>query len=91
MAAAAAEDGHALTVNSAYRDLDEQQALIERYGLLEDGGRAAPLGESEHGEGTCVDLTLDYDALSWMRQHAAAHGFAETIADEPWHWNWVPR
>lgn len=86
--AAAAAAGHTMTVNSAYRDLAEQAALIERYGLLADGGRAAALGESEHGDGTCVDLTLDTDALIWMRENAPGHGFHETITDEPWHWNW---
>lgn len=79
-----------MTVNSAYRDLAEQRELVDRYGLLEDGGRAAPVGGSQHGEGTCVDVTLDFEALAWMRENAPAHGFVETIPGEPWHWNWSP-
>ena len=85
---AARDAGHDLTVNSAYRDLDEQAEMIRRFGLLEDGGRAAPLGESEHGDGTSVDLTLDTEALIWMRENAPGLGFHETITDEPWHWTW---
>lgn len=85
---AARDAGHDLTVNSAYRDLDEQAEMIRRFGLLEDGGRAAPLGESEHGDGTSVDLTLDTEALIWMRENAPGLGFYETITDEPWHWTW---
>lgn len=85
---AARDAGHHPTVNSAYRDLDEQAEMIRRFGLLEDGGRAAPLGESEHGDGTSVDLTLDTEALIWMRENAPGFGFHETIIDEPWHWTW---
>lgn len=85
---AAHDAGHDLSVNSAYRDLAEQAKMIDLYGLLEDGGRAAPLGESEHGDGTSVDLTLNTEALMWMREHAPTFGFFETISGEPWHWTW---
>lgn len=84
--AAAATDGIELRVNSAYRTLAEQRALVDELGLLEDGGRAAAPGTSEHGWGVAVDLELDWEALVWMREHAPAFGFAETIPDEPWHW-----
>ncbi len=78
--------GHTATLNSAYRSLEEQQELIDDFGLLEDGGTAAQVGESEHGDGIAVDLTLNAEALEWMRSHAGEFGFTETIASEPWHW-----
>lgn len=78
--------GHTMTVNSAYRDTATQQELVEKYGLLEDGGTAAPVGSSEHGLGIAVDLTLDFEALQWFRANAADFGFTATIAEEPWHW-----
>ncbi|MGP7959391.1 M15 family metallopeptidase [Sanguibacter sp. A247] len=87
---AAADAGVTWTINSAYRDYDTQLQMVEKYGLLADGGRAAPPGESDHGLGLSVDLTLDWDEVEWMRAHAAAHGFVETIADEPWHWTYRP-
>lgn len=83
--------GHTATLNSAYRSLDEQQRLIDTLGLLDDGGLAAPLGTSEHGDGIAVDLSLDWDALMWMRANAHEFGFAETVNDEPWHWAYVRR
>lgn len=77
------------TVNSAYRTLEDQQDMIDRFGLLEDGGAAAPLGKSEHGMGTTVDLTLDGEALDWMRENAERFGFFETVPAEPWHWSYT--
>lgn len=81
--------GYTATLNSAYRSLAEQQGLIDTYGLLEEGGTAAPLGTSEHGEGIAVDLGLEWDALVWMRHNAGRFGFAETVPEEPWHWVYV--
>ncbi len=86
---ALAAAGHETTVNSAYRDVALQEELVAKYGLLADGGTAAPVGESEHGLGATVDLTLDYEALAWMRAHAGDYGFKETIDTEPWHWTFV--
>jgi LAS superfamily LD-carboxypeptidase LdcB len=89
MTAALNEAGHSYTLNSAYRTIEEQEQLVEDLGLLEEGGRAAAVGTSEHGLGTAVDLKLDWDAVEWLRAHAAALGFAETIPEEPWHWNYI--
>lgn len=89
MIAALRAAGHDSTLNSAYRTLEQQQELIDSLGLLEDGGTAARLGTSEHGDGIAVDLVLDWDALAWMRENAADFGFAETIESEPWHWAYV--
>lgn len=84
-----AADGHKLQVNSAYRTLAEQEGLIKRYGLLNDGGTAAPVGESDHGLGLSVDLKLDGNDLRWMGENADAYGFKNTVKGEPWHWTFV--
>jgi len=89
LSAAMKDAGISFTVNSAYRSVAQQQALVDDLGLLEDGGKAAPVGTSEHGWGTAVDMTLDWDGVEWLRDHAGAYGFKETISGEPWHWNFV--
>lgn len=86
---AALAAGFTLQVNSAYRSHDEQVAMVEEYGLVSEGGLAAEPGTSEHGWGIAVDLTLDARELGWFRGNAGRFGFAETIADEPWHWAYV--
>lgn len=78
------------TVNSAYRSHAEQVEMVEKFGLLENGGRAAAPGTSEHGLGLSVDLSLEWEEVEWMREHAGAYGFAETIPEEPWHWTYQP-
>lgn len=78
--------GHPVRVNSAYRTLAEQEQLVAELGLLSEGGRAAPVGTSEHGLGISVDMTLDAEALAWMGENAAGYGFSRTVEDEPWHW-----
>lgn len=87
--AAALEAGFALQINSAYRTYDEQVAMVERYGLLSEGGTAAQPGTSEHGWGIAVDLTLDAEQLAWFQANAGRFGFESTIAGEPWHWAYV--
>lgn len=86
---AASRAGITLKVNSAYRTQKQQQALVDEYGLLADGGRAAPVGTSEHGWGIAVDLTLNADELAWFQKHAADYGFEATVTAEPWHWAYV--
>ncbi|WP_370325062.1 D-alanyl-D-alanine carboxypeptidase family protein [Euzebya sp.] len=86
MVAAAARDGVSFGVNSSYRDLAGQQAMVDRYGLYSQGGRAAAPGSSNHGWGLSIDLDLDDRAQAWMREHGATYGFVEDVAREPWHW-----
>lgn len=81
--------GHDYAVNSAYRSLDEQKDLVAKLGTLDDGGRAAKVGTSEHGLGTAVDMTLSWEAVEWLRANAGKYGFKETISEEPWHWAYV--
>jgi D-alanyl-D-alanine carboxypeptidase len=89
LAAAAARDGVHIGVNSSYRDLAGQQAMVDRYGLYSQGGRAAAPGSSNHGWGVSLDLQLDDRAQAWMRANAASYGFAEDVPREPWHWTFT--
>lgn len=86
LAAAAARDGVTIGVNDSYRDLAGQHAMVARYGLYSQGGRAASPGSSNHGWGLSIDLDLDARAQAWMRENAAAYGFVEDVPREPWHW-----
>lgn len=88
MYADAARDGVDLVVIDAYRPLADQYRLADELGLYKEGGWAAVPGTSEHGWGRAVDLTLDDEALAWMRQHASNYGFLETVPREPWHWEY---
>jgi zinc D-Ala-D-Ala carboxypeptidase len=89
LAAAAARDGVTIGVNSSYRDLAGQQAMVDRYGLYSQGGRAAAPGSSNHGWGLSLDLQLDDRAQAWMRANAGAFGFREDVPREPWHWTFT--
>lgn len=82
--------GHTMKINSAYRSRAQQQEMIDRYGLQEEGGRAAPVGESEHGLGLSVDIQMSYEAVVWMRANAKKYGFVENAYREPWHWTYKP-
>lgn len=84
--AAAKADGVTIGITDSYRSYDSQVDLAERKGLYSEGGLAAKPGTSDHGWGLSVDLKLDSAALAWMRANGAAHGFAEDVPREPWHW-----
>lgn len=88
--AAAAAEGHAVRIISAYRDYDTQVALYDGY-VARDGQEAADAysarpGHSEHQTGLTVDLD-DHGACylaacfgetpagRWLAEHAADHGF----------------
>lgn len=89
LAAAAARDGVHIGINSSYRSVEEQQELVDRYGLYSQGGRAAAPGSSDHGWGVSVDLQLDDRAQAWMRANAGRYGFVEDVPREPWHWTFT--
>jgi D-alanyl-D-alanine carboxypeptidase len=88
---AAARDGVALALVSAFRDVSYQRSIIER--KLASGldlaailrVNAAP-GFSEHHTGRAIDITApgskplepsfeSSPAFCWLREHAADHGF----------------
>ena len=105
MSAAAAEAGVQLLVDSGYRSARYQRVIFRQF--LEKGQRfeniaryVAPPGYSEHALGTVVDFHPSgrgfaaSDAYRWLKQHAGAYGFHETLPRhnrhhfpwEPWHW-----
>jgi len=96
MAAAAARDGVALRLASAFRSLDRQVEILRE---------SAPPGYSEHHTGRAVDITTpgsealveDFEkteAFRWLQRRAHEFGFSLSFprgnrfgyAYEPWHW-----
>lgn len=85
-----------LTINSAYRTIDEQAELYDPSSPI-----AAAPGCSNHGLGLAVDIgggvqTFDTPQYTWLKQNAEQHGwthpdFAEPDGrvPEPWHWESV--
>ena len=68
-------------LRSGYRTLSQQSA--------QDPRLAAPVGQSQHGEGLAVDV--DEPARSWIRLHGAAYGWhIGFVKGEPWHTEYVP-
>ena len=91
MKQAALADGVELLITSAFRTWDEQQYLYNCYQNqnCNQGNLAAPPGYSNHQSGHAFDLnTGDPGVLTWLRQNASQFGFEETVASEPWHWEW---
>lgn len=95
--AAAAQAGHAVTINSAFRSYDEQARLFRS---IKQPGRAARPGQSEHQLGVAVDLRLpDTAAVDWLAAHAPDFGFTRSYPPgkhkvtgyrpEPWHVRYV--
>lgn len=66
-------------VTSAYRDLAEQQDMIDEYGYP----HAEWPGRSFHGEAIAGDFRGAM--LAWLRAHGAAYGWTFPIPTEPWH------
>ena len=101
---ALAEDGVHLDINSAYRSVAEQQALVksytQKYGADYVRAYVAVPGYSEHHTGLAIDLYLESPDV-WAKIHArlAEHGFIlrypegkdaiTGYAYEPWHVRYV--
>ncbi|RZA19828.1 MAG: D-alanyl-D-alanine carboxypeptidase family protein [Lysobacteraceae bacterium] len=113
MHAAAQRDGVVLEAISGYRSHDYQLGIFDRKrarGLAIDdilAVNAAP-GFSEHHSGLALDIGTPDEppaeesfertaAFAWLREHAAASGFAMSyprdnphgIVYEPWHWRYA--
>ncbi|GAB3167051.1 hypothetical protein GCM10027059_27140 [Myceligenerans halotolerans] len=85
--------GTDLTVNSAYRTLDDQAGLYDPTSPF-----AAAPGCSTHGLGLAIDLgggiqTFGTPQHEWMQANAPAHGWVHPRwaapngrVPEPWHW-----
>jgi len=91
---AAATEGHAISVTSAYRSFGEQERLVAASPGLND--EVARPGHSEHQLGTTVDLAGGH---GWLRVNASRYGFLLSFPagrgpqwtcyrDEPWHFRY---
>lgn len=87
---AAAADGVTIGITDSYRSYEAQVDVAARKGLYSQGGLAATPGTSNHGWGMALDLSLDSEALSWMRKHGDKYGFVEAVPRESWHWEYHP-
>jgi len=83
--AAAARDGIALVIVSAFRSSAEQARLFAAH---PDPKWVAPPGKSLHRLGTELDLG-PASAYGWLAAHARAYGFLERYGWEPWHFGFV--
>lgn len=91
-AAAAAVEGHRLTITSGFRTAAEQQALldaeVEERGSIEEALRWVFTPErSMHVRGLAVDVG-DRRAADWLAAHGARFGLCRTLAWEWWHFEW---
>jgi hypothetical protein len=85
MAAAAAEAGIGLVVNSGFRSDAEQAAL---FAANPDPRWVAPPGHSLHRCATELDLGPD-SAYSWLAANAARFGFVQRYSWEAWHYGYA--
>jgi D-alanyl-D-alanine carboxypeptidase len=87
---AAARDGVALMIPSAWRSVRYQQSLLDaavaHYGSGAEARRWVNTPEkSTHVTGTPVDIGPTAAAL-WLRQHGHRCGLCQTYANEMWHY-----
>jgi soluble lytic murein transglycosylase-like protein len=85
MAAAAAADGIALIITSAFRS-DAEQARL--WAANPDPKWVAPPGKSLHRLGTELDLG-PAGAYAWLAANAARFGFIQRYSWEPWHYGYT--
>lgn len=93
MREAAARDAIDLQVVSGFRTMEEQTSLYACYVNCNcnNCNYAAPPGYSNHQSGRALDLnTREPGVYAWLATHAGAYGFVETVAGEPWHWEFGP-
>ncbi|HEX5751214.1 MAG TPA: peptidoglycan-binding protein [Archangium sp.] len=92
MHAAAQAAGINLHVNSAFRSMEEQRVLYQKY-LNGTGNLAARPGYSNHQGGIALDINVGGTGTStykWLANNASRFGFARTVPSEPWHWEYRP-
>ena len=85
MAAAAADDGIALIISSAFRS-DAEQARL--WAANPDPKWVAPPGTSLHRLGTELDLGPPA-AYGWLAGNAERFGFVQRYSWEPWHYGYT--
>ena len=88
MKAAAAKDKVYFKLSSAYRTVEEQQALVDELGTWSPTNPgAAPPGTSAHGWGIAIDISSP-GAQQWINRYGAKYGWVPTVSNEPWHFEW---
>lgn len=92
--AAAANDGVVLTITSAKRSAEEQQALVDaaitRHGSHEEASKwVLPPEASGHVQGLAVDVGPTEGAL-WLGEHGLDFGLCRVYANEMWHFEMLP-
>jgi hypothetical protein len=91
MKEAAQRDGVNLNAISGFRSMEEQQALYRAYRAGRGNLAAAP-GYSNHQSGIAMDIQTNgsrsHPAYRWLRENAGGFGFRNTVASEPWHWEY---
>ncbi len=93
MHTAAARAGIEIKVVSGFRTMAEQEHLYGCYihCSCNNCNLAARPGHSNHQSGHALDLNARDPAVgAWLRAHAHEYGFRNTIASEPWHWEYWP-
>jgi hypothetical protein len=85
MAAAAAQDGHALLVVSGWRSTAEQARL---FAANPDPRWVAPPGRSLHRLGTELDLGPE-SAYGWLAANASRFHFVKRYSWEAWHFGYT--
>ncbi|MDQ3366620.1 MAG: D-alanyl-D-alanine carboxypeptidase family protein, partial [Myxococcota bacterium] len=86
---AAASHGIVLSIESGFRTVAEQQALYRAW-RRGRGNRAARPGHSNHQSGRALDISVRKPEIAaWLASNASRFGFQRTVADEPWHWEYM--
>lgn len=104
MDAAAKAAGITLKVNSSFRSIEKQMQLYQQYVVdlaahqantaLKKPSIVGMPGNSYHEVGKAVDIdTAGQGRASavykWLDAHAGDFGFKNTVASEPWHWQYI--
>ncbi|MCU0681395.1 MAG: M15 family metallopeptidase [Polyangiaceae bacterium] len=84
-------------IESSYRDYGKQKCLFNQF--INEKGRAARPGHSEHEIGLAVDVDTNTSGYLWLALHAHEFGFALSFPEgkqkltgfrpEPWHIRYV--
>lgn len=93
MREAAAADGVDIHIVSGFRTMSQQEYLYGCYVNCNcnNCNLAATPGYSNHQSGHAFDVnTTGYGGAvyDWLAANGASFGFANTVAGEPWHWEW---
>ena len=93
-AAAAADDGIELVVDSGWRSPEHQARLlreaVSKYGSEEEAARwVATPATSAHVSGDAVDIG-PVAAAAWLSEHGAEYGLCQIYGNEPWHYELRP-